>query len=113
VNSDAQITVISPPSTGPGLVDFTVTTPAGTSATSPADQFTYTARIASSGGSKSCVVPKLKGKKLKAVKRLLLMAECKLGKVKGQKSKSAKVKKQSAKPGTVVAAGSKVNVTLK
>ncbi len=113
VNSDTQITVISPPSTGPGPVDVTVTTPAGTSATSPADQFTYTARIASSGGPKSCIVPKLKGKKLKVAKKLLLKAECKLGKVKGKKNKSAMVKKQSAKPGTVLAAGSKVNVKVK
>ena len=39
VDFDAQITATSPP--GTGLVDVTVTTPGGTSATSPADQFTY------------------------------------------------------------------------
>ena len=31
-----------PPPPGGGTVDITVTTPAGTSPTSPADQFTYT-----------------------------------------------------------------------
>ena len=40
VNSDTQITAISP--VGTGTVHVTVTTPGGTSATSPADQFTYT-----------------------------------------------------------------------
>ncbi len=39
VDSDAQITAISP--TSSGTVDITVTTPSGTSTISPADQFTY------------------------------------------------------------------------
>jgi hypothetical protein len=47
VDSDAKITVISPPwtgsvdKTGTRTVDITVTTPAGTSAADAADQFTY------------------------------------------------------------------------
>ncbi len=41
VASDTQMTAVSPP--GSGTVDVTVTTPAGTSAASPADQFTYVA----------------------------------------------------------------------
>ena len=39
VVSDTTITADSP--AGTGTVDVTVTTPGGTSATSPADQFTY------------------------------------------------------------------------
>jgi hypothetical protein len=39
VDSDMQITAVSPP--GAGMVDVTVTTPGGTSAATPADQFTY------------------------------------------------------------------------
>lgn len=39
VDSDAEITAVSP--AGNGTVDVTVVTPAGTSATSPADQFSY------------------------------------------------------------------------
>ena len=39
VDSDTQITATSP--SGSGTVDVTVTTPAGTSASSNADQFTY------------------------------------------------------------------------
>jgi hypothetical protein len=39
VDSDTQITATTPP--GNGTVDTTITTAAGTSATTPADQFTY------------------------------------------------------------------------
>ncbi|WP_247538647.1 IPT/TIG domain-containing protein [Ralstonia pseudosolanacearum] len=39
VNSDTQVTAVSP--AGSGTVDVTVTTPAGTSPTGAADQFTY------------------------------------------------------------------------
>jgi IPT/TIG domain len=45
VDSDAQITAVSPAGQG-GTVDLTVSTPAGTSTTSPNDQFTY--RVAAS-----------------------------------------------------------------
>jgi hypothetical protein len=60
----------------------------------------------------TCVVPNLKGHKLRADRKQLKKAGCKLGKVRGHKSKSAKVKKQSVKPGTVLPVGSKVNVKL-
>ena len=42
VNSGTQITAASPAATSADPVDVNVTTPAGTSATSSADQFTYT-----------------------------------------------------------------------
>jgi hypothetical protein len=60
----------------------------------------------------NCVVPKLKGKKLKAARKALTKAECKLGKIKGHKGKAARVKKQNPKPGTVLPPGAKVNVKL-
>ena len=41
VDSDTQITVVSPPAGSSGTVDVTVTTAGGTSATSSNDQFTY------------------------------------------------------------------------
>jgi hypothetical protein len=41
VNSDSQITATSPAATSVGPVDVTVITPDGTSATSPADRYTY------------------------------------------------------------------------
>jgi hypothetical protein len=57
-----------------------------------------------------CVVPKVKGKKLKRAKKRLRNADCRLGKVKGEKG--GKVKKQKPKPGTVLPVDSKVKVTL-
>jgi hypothetical protein len=47
VNSDTQLTVLAPPDAA-GTVDVQVTTPAGTSATSSADQYTYVAAAAPS-----------------------------------------------------------------
>src|SRR5581483_8397234 len=41
-DSATQIKVTSPPTGAAGVVDVTVTTIGGTSATSPADQYTYT-----------------------------------------------------------------------
>jgi hypothetical protein len=121
VNSETKITATTPPKTTTSAVNTSVTTPAGMTATSSADRFTYTAPPSSPAvpvlqplpAKVSCTVPKLTGKKLKVAKKALLKAECKLGKVKGKKSSSAKVKTQKSKPGTVLTAGSKVNVTVK
>lgn len=102
VESDTQITATSPPSAVPGAVDVTVTTLAGTSPVVSADRFLYEA----------CVVPKLKGKTLRAARRALGRAGCKLGKVKGHRGRSAKVVRQSPKRGKVLVPGAKVNVKL-
>ncbi len=82
---------------------ITVTTAAGTA--SAAQTFAY----------EGCTVPKLRGKKLKATKKKLKKADCKTGKVKKRKGATAatgKVLKQSAKPGTILAPGTKIKVTL-
>jgi PASTA domain len=100
VSSDTQVTAVAPPSTTPGPVDTSVTTAAGMTPASAADQFTYTA----------CVVPKLTGKKLKAARKRLRKTGCKLGKVKGRKGRSVKIRSQSPKAGKVLLPGSKVNV---
>jgi hypothetical protein len=105
VDSETQITAISPPSKTVGTVDVTVTTLAGTSTTVRNDRFFY----------EGCVVPRLKGKSLKAAKRSLGRAECKVGKVKrrkGEASKVGKVVKQAPKPGKVLAPRAKVNLTI-
>jgi hypothetical protein len=65
-----------------------------------------------SGAATQCVVPKLKGKTLKAAKKALKAADCRLGTVRPKGQKTGKVKKQSPKAGTVLPAGSKVKVTL-
>ena len=82
---------------------ITVTTAAGTA--TAAQTFAY----------EGCTVPKLRGKKLKATKKKLKKADCKTGKVKKRKGATGatgKVLKQSAKPGTILAPGTKIKVTL-
>jgi IPT/TIG domain-containing protein/PASTA domain-containing protein len=103
--SETKITAVAPPSAKVAAVDVTATTIAGTSATTKDDRFFY----------EGCVVPRLKGKKLKSAKRMLGRADCKVGKVtrrKAKPSKAGKVLKQGAKPGKVLASGSKVNLTV-
>lgn len=65
--------------------------------------------------SKSCIVPKLRGRSLKDSKRLLRQAECGIGKVRklrGVTARSGKVVGQSPKPGMPLAPGTTVRVTL-
>ena len=60
-------------------------------------------------------MPKLIGKKLKAAKARLKSAGCKLGRVKRLRhasTRTGKVRKQSPKPGALLAPASKVSVTL-
>jgi hypothetical protein len=64
---------------------------------------------------RSCTVPNLRRKKLKAAKKAIVAADCKVGtvtKAKGVTAKSGKVAKQSPKPGTTKAAGAKVSFKL-
>jgi hypothetical protein len=100
--SETKITAIAPATTTVGSVDITATTLAGTSATAKGDRFFY----------EGCVVPKLKGKKLKAGKKALYRADCKVGTIQRRKGKPGKVIKQSLKPGKVRAPGTKVNLTV-
>jgi len=103
VDSEGQITAAAPPSSTLSAVPVTVTTAAGSA--SSAQAFTY----------KGCKVPKLKGKKLKAAKKKIRKAGCRLGKVKklhGATAKTGKVTKQGPKPGKILAPGAKVKITL-
>lgn len=112
VTSEGALTATAPPSAAAGAVAVNVTTIAG-SATAP-QTFTYEAPPPPVV--QHCVVPNLKGKKLKAAKTALEKAKCKLGTVKklgGATAKSGKVAKQGAKAGASVAVGTKVAVTLK
>lgn len=65
--------------------------------------------------SSGCLVPRLKGKSLKASKKLLRDDECLIGAVRRQKgvtSKAGKVVMQSPKPGALMAPWTTVKVTL-
>jgi PASTA domain-containing protein/IPT/TIG domain-containing protein len=103
VSSEGQITAVAPVSKVLTTVPVTVTNSAGTAtSTRP---FTY----------EGCKVPRLKGKKLKAAKKKIRKANCKLGKVKklhGATAKTGKVTKQSPKSGRVLAPDSRVKITL-
>lgn len=102
VESDEQITAVSPPSTAPGSVPVSVTTLAGVATA----QFRYLA----------CIVPKLKTRSLKAAKALLRNARCHIGRVtklEDAKARTAEVSSQKPKAGTVLTPGSRVRVTLR
>jgi hypothetical protein len=104
VVSETQITAIAPASKTLAKAAVSVTTIAG--AATSTTRFSY----------EGCKVPSLAGKKLEAAKKALRKADCKLGAVKkleGATSRTGKVKKQSPKPGKVLAPGSKVKATLK
>ncbi len=107
VDSEGQISAIAPPAAA-GAANVTVSTVAGTSPVVGGARFTYTE-------APHCVVPELFGKKLKAAKKRLAKADCKLGKVKllnGAIAKTAKVKEQTPKPGKVLAPGARITVKL-
>lgn len=117
VDAADKITAVSPPAAQPGTVDVTVTTPGGTSAPIPADQFTYTgpAEPQPAVPRESCTVPRLIGKTLARARRRLAKAKCTLGKVRrmnGVTATTGHVVKQAPKPGRVLAAGSKVSIKL-
>jgi hypothetical protein len=60
-----------------------------------------------------CTVPRLAATKLKAAKKKAASADCRIGKVtKAKTGKTGKVVAQSPKPGTVLAAGARVNVKI-
>ncbi len=119
VLSDDEIEATAPAASSGGQVDVTVSTAAGTTPKVDGDRFTYERPPVCACPEMvkpiilaRCVVPKLKGKTLKAVRKSLRKADCELGRVAGAHRGRARVKKQGAKPGTLLAAGSKVSVRL-
>jgi hypothetical protein len=121
VDSGGLITAIVPPVGAPAIVPISVTTPAGTATT----QGEYEYRVTSdengqgppptNGEGSTCRVPKLKGKKLKAAKRQLRRARCRVGRVRrkrGANAKVGRVVKQRPGAGKTLPLGAKVSVTL-
>lgn len=94
----------------PGALPPTPTTNPPTAA-NPAESTSATAPTSQP----ECVVPKLKGKRLRAAKKALRSAHCGVGKVTGKKSTiigSGRVIKQKPKTKTTLPAGSKVALTV-
>jgi len=103
VDSEGQISAIAPDSASLSQVPVAVTTVAGT-ATS-AYPFAY----------EGCLVPRLKGRKLKASKKKARKSDCRIGKVKKRgdaTARTGKVVKQNPKPGRILLPGAKIKVTL-
>jgi trimeric autotransporter adhesin len=99
---------------GDTQAQFAAVYPANVTPTVPPTTSTVppTALPAPRTGARRCVVPKLKGRSLRVTRKKLKKARCKLGKVRGKKTKSAKVIKQSRKAGKRLAPGTKVSVKL-
>jgi hypothetical protein len=118
VRSETEITATAPAVVNAGSVDVTVTTAAGTSPNVSGDVFTYAlpapppAAPTPPPAAIICRVPNLTGKNLKAARKALSAAHCKLGTVHGTKGSKAKVVKQSPKSGTTKPSGSAVGVKL-
>jgi hypothetical protein len=126
VEGEGQISVSSP-SAAAGAVPISVTTVAGTASsarlfgysTPPAQSVTTPAQPGATPTAAAvkraiCIVPALEGKKLKASRKKLGAADCRLGTVTRKKgaAKPAKVVRQSPRPGKHLAAGAAVKVTL-
>lgn len=117
VRSEHLLTAVVPRGEPSGRLSVGVTTPAGTATGS----FDYTAPVSSPVpppvpiSEAKCQVPRLRGRKLKASKKKVRAAGCKLGKVtrrRGAIAPTGKVVKQRPKPGALVPAGTRVKVTL-
>ncbi len=122
VDSESQITAISPAGAAES-VPVVVTTVAGSASsaqtfgyvTPPSATSPTTTATATPTSAPRCKVPKLEGKKLRAAKKAIRAAGCRVGKVtrkKGVTAKAGKAVKQTPKAGTVHAAGFKVGVRL-
>ena len=115
VESEHRLTAIAPPSASAGPVDVTVTTKAGTSAATPDDRFTYETPLVTPSAKRTCRVPNLHGKTLKAAKRRAFRANCALGAIRkrrGISARTGRVVRQKPKPGTTLAAKGKIAITL-
>jgi hypothetical protein len=137
--SESQLFAVVPPGAGGTEVDVSIANAAGSAAAPQAFAYlggvteapagptpTDSAPAAASadggggggggslGGAPSCVVPELVGKSLKAARKRLAKADCKLGKVakKGAVGPDVKVVKQKPKAGMTRPPGSKINVAL-
>jgi hypothetical protein len=114
--SETAVLATSPASAGAGSVPISVTTRAGTGTSG--QLFTYQAPAAPVSPAPvvaKCVVPNLMGKHLKAAKKKIRAARCKVGNVvkrEGVTAKTGTVVKQNPKRGTVRTVGSKVNLKL-
>jgi PASTA domain-containing protein len=80
--------------------------------TNPTPPFPMVTAFPEEGFVARCVVPSLRGRSLKVSRKRLARADCRLGRVRGRRVGTSKVKRQSPAPGTALAAGARVSVKL-
>jgi alpha-tubulin suppressor-like RCC1 family protein len=96
--------------TASATLPITITVPAPSAPVASAGK-----PVTSAAGAPRCRVPKLKGRKLKAAKKKLKAADCKLGSVtrlKGATAKSGLVVSQNPRAGKKLTGGSKIAIKL-
>ena len=76
----------------------------------PSDQFIAPEAVPEAGA--RCVVPALRGRKLRVVRARLRRSHCRLGKVSGSRTRSSRVVAQHPRPRRVLEADSQVDVRL-
>lgn len=118
IDSEAELTATVPAGVEGSSVPVSVVTAAGRA--EAAVDYNYEPESPPTGAGNpapsGCLVPRLKGRRLPAVKRMLRRANCRLGQLrKGHRvtTRSGRVKKQSPAPGTSLPSGGKVVVALR
>jgi hypothetical protein len=117
VDSETKITAVAPAAGESTSVPVSVTTAAGT-AVAPVEykyDRTQEREEQEKVEEKHCVVPRLRGKRLKAAKGALRSAYCVLGKVRkrrGVTARTGRVVGQAQRPGLILPVASRVNLTL-
>lgn len=114
VESEGSIVATAPPASLPGTVDVTVTSAAGTSTTGAFDNFTYAAApvpaLLPPPPSPACKVPDLRGRTLRAAKKNIRAADCRVGRIRRGRRGGSKVLWQKPKPGTRSKPGTEISV---
>jgi hypothetical protein len=119
IDSESELTAVVPQGAGGSSVPVSVVTAAGRAGAalgyvyepSPSPSPTGPGEPAPTG----CLVPRLKARRLGAVKQMLSRGDCRLGQVRMRHHvsvRSGRVKRQSPPSGTALPAGAKVEVTL-
>jgi hypothetical protein len=113
VASESKLLATAPPGVATDSVPVAVVTAAGRA---EAASYRYEApKAGPTGPSTGCVVPRLKGKRLAAVRRILRHDDCRLGRIgktRHATRRPGRVKRQSPPPGTQLGEGGAVDVTV-
>jgi hypothetical protein len=116
VDSESEVTATVPAGVGGSSVPVSVVTAAGRAEAAAGYAYEALSPTVSGGSPPSgCLVPRLKKRRLEAVRRMLSRANCRLGHVRMRHratARSGRVKRQSPPPETVLPSGGEVEVAL-